>query len=235
MRKLTPQELREQFDQDVERFSNIQAGQNSIMDSVLVSDLMEKAIKAMTSQARTACDIGCGAGNYALRVLRQFPEIELTLIDLSPNMLDRAVQRITEQKGKIKARIEGDIRDVALEPESFDVMTAAAVLHHLRSRQEWDGVMRKIYRALKPGGMFWLWDLVKYDDPRMQAIQYERYADYLIEHEGAEFQKMIFERVEQSDTPENTAFIFQKMLEVGFKEVDIFHKNALFCGMYGKK
>ena len=47
MRKLTPQELREQFDQDVERFSNIQAGQNSIMDSVLVSDLMEKAIKAM--------------------------------------------------------------------------------------------------------------------------------------------------------------------------------------------
>ena len=235
MRKLTPQELREQFDQDVERFSNIQAGQNSIMDSVLVSDLMEKVIKAMNPNARTACDIGCGAGNYALRVLRQFPEIELTLIDLSPNMLDRAVQRITEQKGKIKARIEGDIRNVALEPEAFDVMTAAAVLHHLRSRQEWDGVMRKIYRALKPGGMFWLWDLVKYDDPRMQAIQYERYADYLIEHEGAEFQKMIFERVEESDTPENTPFIFQKMLEVGFKEVDIFHKNALFCGIYGRK
>ena len=80
MRKLTPQELREQFDQDVERFSNIQAGQNSIMDSVLVSDLMEKAIKAMNPQARTACDIGCGAGNYALRVLRQFPEIELHVV-----------------------------------------------------------------------------------------------------------------------------------------------------------
>lgn len=48
-------------------------------------------------------------------------------------MLDRVVQRISAvSSGKMTA-LQGDIREVALEPESFDIIMAAAVFHHLRS------------------------------------------------------------------------------------------------------
>ncbi len=68
-----------------------------------------------------------------LKLLQRLPNLDVTLIDLSRPMLDRVVQRISAvSSGKMTA-LQGDIREVALEPESFDIIMAAAVFHHLRS------------------------------------------------------------------------------------------------------
>ena len=42
----------------------------------------------------------------------------------------------------------------------FDVITAGTTLHHLRGDEEWELVFGKISRALKPGGTFWINDIV---------------------------------------------------------------------------
>lgn len=233
--KSTPEELKEQFNRDVENYVNLETGQTTTMDSQLVIDLIERSITATTPQAQSMCDIGCGGGNFALRVLKKFPNIEISLLDISPNMLHRAEERITKMGGRVVQKTEGDIRDVVLPQEAFDIITAAAVLHHLRTQSEWHLVMEKIYRALKPGGTFWIWDLVKYENPQLQQIQEKRYEEYLIQQDGETFQKHIFARIAKADTPESSSFIFQAMLRAGFLQVDIIHKNALFCAIYGKK
>ena len=45
---------------------------------------------------RRLLDVGCGAGNYSLKLLTLLPNLEVTLVDLSRPMLDRAVERVSQ-------------------------------------------------------------------------------------------------------------------------------------------
>src|SRR6185295_15730114 len=94
MMKSTVQQIRERFDKDVERFSNLEVGQSATIDSPLALELIAQAAAAVTPHATHLLDVGCGAGNYTLKLLELLPDLNVTLIDLSRPMLDRAVERI---------------------------------------------------------------------------------------------------------------------------------------------
>src|SRR5262249_1608027 len=152
MAKSTPDQVRDRFDRDVERFSNLDTGQSATIDAPLVLDLIARAAAVTTPHAKAVLDVGCGAGNYTLKRLRPRPALEPTLLDLSRPMLDRAVARVSaETEGAVEA-IQGDVRDVALGEGRFDIILAAAVLHHLRSDDEWEAVFEAFHRTLAPGG-----------------------------------------------------------------------------------
>src|SRR5213079_947017 len=89
-------EIRQRFDADVERFSNLETGQSATVDAPLAMALVAKAAAATTPHCRHVLDVGCGAGNYSLKLLEQLPNLDVTLIDLSQPMLDRATQRIKQ-------------------------------------------------------------------------------------------------------------------------------------------
>jgi tRNA (cmo5U34)-methyltransferase len=86
--KATADELREKFDADVDRFSDLERGHQAAMDSPLAMELIASAALAVTPGARRALDVGCGGGNYALKLLQKFPGPDLTLLDLSKTMLE---------------------------------------------------------------------------------------------------------------------------------------------------
>src|SRR3954449_3837563 len=92
--KSTVDEIRERFDADVERFSNLETGQSATVDAPLALALVAKAAAAATPAARHVLDVGCGAGNYTLKLLELLPDLDVTLVDLSRPMLDRAAQRV---------------------------------------------------------------------------------------------------------------------------------------------
>src|SRR5918912_197915 len=94
MAKSTVGEIRTRFDNDVERFSNLETGQSATVDAPLGLELIAAAAAAVNPDAGALLDIGCGAGNYSLKLMRRMPLRTITLIDLSRPMLDRAVQRI---------------------------------------------------------------------------------------------------------------------------------------------
>jgi hypothetical protein len=73
MAKSTLEEIAARFDQDVERFSHMDTGQSTMLDSALVQELFESMAKEYTSQSPRALDLGCGAGNLSLRVNRALP------------------------------------------------------------------------------------------------------------------------------------------------------------------
>src|SRR5690606_27340872 len=90
----TPEEIRERFDNDVERFSNLETGQSAAIDAPLALDLVTQAVLAVNSTPQRVLDLGCGAGNFTLRLLDACESVEeVTLVDLSGPMLDRATQR----------------------------------------------------------------------------------------------------------------------------------------------
>src|SRR6516165_4428065 len=138
--KSTVEEIRRRFDADVERFSDLETGQSATVDAPLAMALVAEAAAATTPHARHVLDVGCGAGNYTLKLLEQLPNLDVTLIDLSQPMLDRARERVSHMTAGRVTTIRGDIREIFLPDGQFDIVLAAAVLHHLRADKEWEDV-----------------------------------------------------------------------------------------------
>src|SRR5215813_6225774 len=120
--KSTVEQIRERFDHDVERFSNLETGQSATVDAPLTLDLIASVAAATTPSATHLLDVGCGAGNYTLKILERLPNLDVTLVDLSRPMLDRARERVRPMtNGEIRVE-QTDIRDFDLGDSQFDII-----------------------------------------------------------------------------------------------------------------
>jgi tRNA (cmo5U34)-methyltransferase len=229
-RKSTPEEIRQRFDADVERFSNLETGQSATIDAPLSLELIARAASGVRPQATALLDIGCGAGNYTLKLLQHLPLRTVTLIDLSRPMLDRAVERIHTAAPAVEiTAIQTDIRDTTLPEADFDVAVAAAALHHLRDDQEWQSVFATVYRALVPGGSFWISDIVTHQSAPVQSVMWQRYGEYLAALKGPEYRDQVFAYIDAEDTPRPLYWQLDLLARTGFREVDVLHKNSCFA------
>jgi tRNA (cmo5U34)-methyltransferase len=233
--KASVEEIRDRFDRDVERFSNLETGQTAAVDAALALDLIARSAAAATPAARAMLDIGCGAGNFTLKVLERLPNLDCTLVDLSVNMLARANARVAAATTGVVSTIQDDIRSVDLPEDSFDVIVAAAVLHHLRDESEWRALFRKLYRWLRLGGSLWIFDLVSHEIEAVQVIMWERYGDYLAAFKGEEYRDHVFAYVDHEDSPRPVLFQCEELREAGFREIDILHKSTCFAAFGARK
>jgi tRNA (cmo5U34)-methyltransferase len=227
--KSSVDDIRRRFDADVERFSNLDTGQSATVDAPLAMALVAQAAAATTPHARHVLDVGCGAGNYTLKLLEALPDLDATLIDLSRPMLDRAVERVGRATSGSVTAVQGDVREVELGTERFDIILAAAVLHHLRADDEWRAVFAAFHRALRPGGSLWVFDLVESAIPAVQRLMWERYGEYLTALKDAAYRDHVFAYVEREDTPRPLTFQLDLLREVGFAQVEVLHKNVCFA------
>ena len=231
--KATVEEIRHRFDHDVERFASLASGQSTTLDAPLVLELMVQAAAATNPHATRVLDVGCGAGNYTLKLLQSLPGLDVTLVDLSRPMLERAVDRISvAASGEVRA-LQGDIRELCLEESEFDIILAGAVLHHLREEVEWRAVFAKFFAALRPGGSLWISDLIEHSAPSVQAVMWERYGDYLTGLRDEAYRDHVFAYIAREDSPRPLLFQIDLLREVGFRDVDILHKNNCFAAFGG--
>ena len=233
--KSTVDQIRQRFDNDVERFANLETGQSATIDAPLVLDLITAVAAATNPDAKHVLDIGCGAGNYTLKLLQRLPNVAVTLIDLSKPMLDRALQRIGAVSDGNILTLQGDIRAIPLPDGQYDIIMAAAVFHHLREDAEWEAVFGKCYAALKPGGSLWISDLIAHDDPAVQTVMWQRYGEYLTQLKGEAYRDQVFGYVEQEDTPRPLLYQLHLLKQVGFRTVEVLHKNVMFAAFGGIK
>jgi len=235
-RKSTPEEIRRRFDADVERFSNLETGQSATIDAPLSLELIARAASAVRPEAAALLDIGCGAGNYTLKLLKRLPLRVVTLIDLSRPMLDRAVERIRAAAPEVAVTaIQADIRETPLAAEAFDVAVAAATLHHLRGDEEWENVFGAVYRALLPGGCFWISDMVAHQSPEVQDVMWRRYGEYLAALGGSEYRDRVFAYIDAEDTPRPLFWQLDLLARTGFRAAEVLHKNSCFAAFGGIK
>ena len=231
--KSSVQEIRERFDHDVERFSNLQSGQVSTVDAALSLELITEAAARLTPLATDLLDVGCGAGNYTLKMLSKRPGLHCTLLDLSRPMLDRAVERVSAcSAGRVTA-VQRDVREADLGECRYDIVLSGAALHHLRGDEEWQTVFARLYRSLRPGGCLMISDLVAQQTEVLSAYFRERYGDYLTALGGTEYRDRVLAYVEREDSPRPLNYQLDLMREVGFREVEILHKNVCFAAYGG--
>ena len=233
--KSTVWQIRERFDHDVERFSHLETGNTAQVDSVLSLELIAEAAAVACPDARTLLDVGCGAGNYSLKVLERLPGLEVTLLDLSQPMLARAQQRVSAATSGRVRPVQGDTREAELGEAHFDVILAAAVLHHLRGDDEWLAVFATLHRALRPGGTFWIYDLVQHALPEIDRAMWTRYGRYLTGVKDESYRDHVLAYIEREDTPRPLAWQLELLRVVGFREVEVLHKHVCFAAFGARK
>jgi tRNA (cmo5U34)-methyltransferase len=145
-------------------------------------------------------------------------------------MLDRALERVSAAtRGNVGA-VQLDVRAYDPGQERFDVILAAAVLHHLRGEAEWQAVFAHFYAALRPGGSLWIADLVSHDHPAIQALMWARYGDYLeAQPGGPAYRERVFAYVAREDSPRSLAWQLDLLRASGFTRVEVLHKHGPFA------
>lgn len=235
MRKSTIKEIKERFDDDVERFSNLDTGQVATIDAKISLELLTETSKRIVPNAENLLDIGCGAGNYSLKMLTKIADLNCTLVDLSKPMLDKAKERVSAKTNNEVKTIQGDIREVDLKENSFDIILAGAVLHHLRDDNDWETTFTKLYSLLKPGGCLMISDLITQETNAVNEYIWERYGDYLESIDGKEYKKKVLDYVEKEDSPRSMTYQLELLKKVGFKKTEVLHKNMCFGAFGGIK
>jgi len=232
MNKSTISEIKERFDKDVDRFSNLETGQVSTIDATISLELITEAAKKIRPQAKNLLDIGCGAGNYTIKMLTKLPGLNCTLIDLSKPMLKKAYERTSKATDHKVETIQADIRDVDLPDEHYDIILAGAVLHHLREDADWEFVFKKLYATLKQGGCLMISDLITQNSELINDYIWKKYGDYLENIGGADYRQNVLDYIEKEDSPRSLNYQFDLMKNIGFSSTEILHKNLCFAA-YG--
>ena len=160
--------------------------------------------------------------------------------DLSRPMLDRALQRVTPRTVGTIRPLQGDMRDIPLAPGSFDIVVTSAALHHLRTDAEWLALFTKIHTALRPGGSFWIFDLIEHLHPAVEKLMRHRYAEYLASLKGGgdagiAYRDHVWAYIAQEDTPKPLIYQLDLLRHIGFRDVDVLHKTAMGAAFGGVK
>ena len=234
--KSTIKEIEERFDNDVERFSRLETGQQTTIDATFNMELITEAISRCYPQLKSVLDIGCGAGNYSVKLSQKKPDIDITLVDLSQPMLDRASERVQiVTAGKVDIR-KGDFRSIDFGSEKFDVIIATAVLHHLRDDKDWETAFKKLFDLLNVGGSIWIFDLVHQSAPALQSYIYQDlYGAYLSGLKDNTYRDHVFAYIDKEDSPRSLLYQLNLLQKVGFKQTDILHKNLCFASFVAFK
>jgi tRNA (cmo5U34)-methyltransferase len=234
-KKSTVEEIKERFDQDVERFSNLETAQQAVVDAPIMLKLISNLAVSVKPDAENMLDIGSGAGNNTISILREKPGMNCDLVDISLPMLERAKERISsENAGEVRI-FHWDFRDLALPHSHYDLIVAAAVLHHLRDDADWENCFGKIYDLLKPGGALFISDIVHHQHGAIHDAMWKRYGEHLESIGGPDYRDKVFEYIQIEDSPRSLSYQMELMRKVGFGTVDVLHKNSCFAAFVGIK
>ncbi|GAA3862420.1 methyltransferase domain-containing protein [Leifsonia kafniensis] len=100
----------------------------------------------------TIADVGAGTGTGSFALARRFPTATIVALDISPAMLDHLQTAALRQGLTERMRtVQGDLDAAWPAVGPLDLAWASSSLHHFA---EVDRVLRDIFAALTPGGLF---------------------------------------------------------------------------------
>lgn len=104
--------------------------------------------RLIPEQAKTLLDLGCGTGLELDEILACRPGLAVTGIDLTREMLER----LREKHPQVRT-VCGDYFQEDLGQEVYDCAISFESLHHFSPERK-QGLFERLFRALKPGGVY---------------------------------------------------------------------------------
>lgn len=114
------------------------------------------ALLALVAPGMQTLELGCGSGWLTLAMAQQ--GATATGLDISERSLDVATIYYDAIAGEVTGCVMYEVADLnrlTLPAATYDMIVTRGTLHHLI---EMEHVVAEVYKALKPGGLFWVSD-----------------------------------------------------------------------------
>ena len=108
-------------------------------------------IAAEAPQGAAVLDVGTGPGVLLVELARRRPDLRLTGVDLSADMIAAAARNLGD-RADVRA---ADVTDLPFEDGSFDLVVSSLSLHHWESPAD---AVPELARVLRPGGRVLIYD-----------------------------------------------------------------------------
>ena len=163
----------------------------------------------LDKDAKRILDLGAGTGLELIHLFEMFPNAEVTVIDITENMLEKFKQR---DFAKHVNTICGDFFEVEF-GKKYDAVISTSALHHFK-REEKLRLYKKVLECLKENGQFINSDFVAVseDVEKSQLNELENEFDLhkhidipiTVEHEVEILKEVGFEDIETIDAPKHS-------------------------------
>ena len=115
--------------------------------------LFDQLLKGRLTPGMRVLDAGCGGGRNLVYLLRS--GYEVYAVDQSGEAAGQARSLASALAPHLPAdnfRVE-HVERMSFTGGSFDVVISSAVLHFARDEEHWQGMVREMWRVLRPGGL----------------------------------------------------------------------------------
>ena len=182
-------------------------------------DLLVAKLRPPRRRPFNHLDVAGGTGDVAFRVAAGGEGVEVTVVDVNPEML-----RVGEERAKRRRRggvrfVEGNAEALPLPDAAFDGYTIA---FGIRNVPRMELALAEAYRVLKRGGRFLCLEFSRVDLPVFDRV-YEFYSNAaipalgrVVAGDGAPYRYLV-ESIRQFPTPDLFA---DRIVEAGFSRVD---------------
>ena len=106
--------------------------------------------KRLPSGTKSLLDLGCGTGLELHEIFARFPDLEVTGIDITPEMLEQLRRKFADKHITL---INASYFDCDLGVAVFDAAVSFQTMHHF-SHEEKIALYTRTREALKPGGCY---------------------------------------------------------------------------------
>jgi tRNA (cmo5U34)-methyltransferase len=144
-------------------------------------DLYATALRLLPTdrqQPLRILDIGAGTGLLSAFIAEIYPAAQLTLIDIAPDMLGKATERLRPYAERVQI-LQLDMTQIDTLP-MFDQIVSALAIHHLDDQQK-QQLFHMIAARLVPGGRFINVEQILGPTPAIEEV----YAQIWLEAVGA--------------------------------------------------
>jgi ubiquinone/menaquinone biosynthesis C-methylase UbiE len=111
-------------------------------------------VARVTPNGAAVLDVGTGPGVLLVELAARRPDLQLTGVDLSADMIAAATRNLEPFRERASAGV-GDVTSLPFPDSSFDLIVSSLSLHH------WDhpeAAVPELARVLRPGGRVYIYD-----------------------------------------------------------------------------
>lgn len=179
-------------------------------------------------------DLGCGTGTVSQNILKRFPQVQLTCVDISDKMLKYAKCKLKKYDNQVNWVVK-DLSNFNFK-ERYDAVLSSLALHHLYENGEKQEFYKKIYNSLNVGGVFYNADVVLGPGEKMQKFYIDKWKKYMSENYSEKVIKSKWlPRYNNMDSPAKLFSQLKWLKNIGFKEVDVVWKYYNYAVYGGRK
>ena len=174
-------------------------------------------------------DLGAGTGTLSFLIKQAFPKAQITCMDIAPQMLEMSKKKLSGFSG-IKFE-QADLINYRFK-EKYHAIVSCLALHHFAPDEKKMSFYRRLYKALKPGGVFLNADIILADNKKTQDVYLKKWGEFILGNLPDADMKENLRRYYREDRPNKLNVELVWLKKAGFSSVDVHFKYYNFA-VYG--